>query len=98
MRHRAVHVFPAAPFTRARSHRCDESGSRRDPIRDALLLPCEALRDHSGADEPRAVHSMTLRTASPTAVRLACRTGELTRQTSGLADGFAQANLVVLPQ
>lgn len=31
-------------------------------------------------------------------VRLACRRGELTGQTSGLADGFAQANLVILPQ
>lgn len=31
-------------------------------------------------------------------VRLACRTGEHTSQTSGLADGFAQANLVVLPR
>ncbi|HEX6984329.1 MAG TPA: DUF1445 domain-containing protein, partial [Planctomycetaceae bacterium] len=34
----------------------------------------------------------------PSAVRLACRRGELTGQTSGLAGGFAQANLVVLPQ
>jgi uncharacterized protein YcsI (UPF0317 family) len=31
-------------------------------------------------------------------VRNACRTGSLTGQTSGLAPGFAQANLVVLPQ
>lgn len=31
------------------------------------------------------------------AVREACRSGELTEQTSGLAPGFAQANLVVLP-
>jgi len=31
-------------------------------------------------------------------VRLACRRGELTEQTSGLAAGFAQANLVVLPR
>ena len=31
-------------------------------------------------------------------VRLACRQGELTGQTSGLASGFAQANLVVLPR
>jgi uncharacterized protein YcsI (UPF0317 family) len=31
------------------------------------------------------------------AVRLACRRGEHTSQTSGLAPGFAQANLVVLP-
>jgi len=30
-------------------------------------------------------------------VREACRTGQLDGQTSGLADGFAQANLVVLP-
>ncbi len=29
-------------------------------------------------------------------VRLACRSGEITGQTSGLADGFAQANLVIL--
>lgn len=31
-------------------------------------------------------------------VRLACRAGEITTQTSGLADGFAQANLVILPR
>ena len=31
-------------------------------------------------------------------IRRACRRGELTGQTSGLASGFAQANLVVLPQ
>lgn len=31
-------------------------------------------------------------------VRLACRRGEITGQTSGLANGFAQANLVILPQ
>jgi uncharacterized protein YcsI (UPF0317 family) len=34
----------------------------------------------------------------PAEIRLACRRGELTGQTSGLAEGFAQANLVVLPQ
>src|SRR5262245_21910579 len=31
-------------------------------------------------------------------VRLAARRGELTDQTSGLAPGFAQANLVILPR
>lgn len=31
-------------------------------------------------------------------VRAACRSGALTQQTSGLAEGFAQANLVVLPR
>ncbi|MFN0199723.1 MAG: putative hydro-lyase [Planctomycetaceae bacterium] len=31
-------------------------------------------------------------------VRLGCRRGELTGQTSGLAPGFAQANLVILPR
>lgn len=31
-------------------------------------------------------------------VRAACRAGELTDQTSGLAPGFAQANLVILPR
>jgi len=30
--------------------------------------------------------------------RAACRTGELTDQTSGLVPGFAQANLVILPR
>jgi len=35
---------------------------------------------------------------SPAQVRHAARTGELTGQTSGLAAGFAQANLVILPQ
>ncbi|HLJ11846.1 MAG TPA: putative hydro-lyase [Planctomycetaceae bacterium] len=37
----------------------------------------------------------TLLTAQQT--RLACRSGEFNQQTSGLASGFAQANLVVLP-
>jgi len=32
------------------------------------------------------------------ATRLACRVGQLREQTSGLAPGFAQANLVILPQ
>jgi uncharacterized protein YcsI (UPF0317 family) len=32
------------------------------------------------------------------AVRLACRRGELASQTSGLAAGYAQANLVILPR
>src|SRR5262245_46490684 len=30
-------------------------------------------------------------------MRLACRSGEFSEQTSGLAPGFAQANLVILP-
>ena len=37
-------------------------------------------------------------TMNPQAVRLACRSGEQTGQTSGLAEGYAQANLVILPQ
>jgi uncharacterized protein YcsI (UPF0317 family) len=39
---------------------------------------------------------MTLATGSD--VRRACRSGELTTQTSGLAPGFAQANLAILPR
>jgi uncharacterized protein YcsI (UPF0317 family) len=35
---------------------------------------------------------------SPQEVRAACRSGEFTAHTSGLAAGFAQANLVVLPE
>jgi uncharacterized protein YcsI (UPF0317 family) len=35
---------------------------------------------------------------TPGAVRRECRTGTLTTQTSGLAPGFAQANLVILPR
>jgi uncharacterized protein YcsI (UPF0317 family) len=35
---------------------------------------------------------------TPASVRLACRSGEFCEQTSGLAPGYAQANLVVLPQ
>ena len=35
---------------------------------------------------------------TPEDVRLACRRGELTGQTSGLLPGYAQANLVILPQ
>jgi uncharacterized protein YcsI (UPF0317 family) len=38
------------------------------------------------------------RVTTPAHVRLACRSGEWTDQTSGLAPGFAQANLVILPQ
>ena len=36
--------------------------------------------------------------ATGRAVREACRSGEWTGPTSGLADGFAQANLVMLPE
>lgn len=36
--------------------------------------------------------------SSPKDARLACRRGELIGPTAGLAEGFAQANLVVLPQ
>jgi uncharacterized protein YcsI (UPF0317 family) len=39
-----------------------------------------------------------LRTAAGAAVRAACRRGELTGPTPGLAAGFVQANLVVLPR
>src|SRR5213595_1675623 len=39
-----------------------------------------------------------LRTASGADVRSACRTGELTGPTPGLALGYVQANLVVLPR
>ena len=38
----------------------------------------------------------TLLTAEQT--RLACRGGRFSEQTSGLASGFARANLVVLPR
>jgi uncharacterized protein YcsI (UPF0317 family) len=41
---------------------------------------------------------MDLRTANGRDVRLAARSGSLKGQTSGLAMGFVQANLVVLPQ
>src|SRR3990172_1523102 len=36
--------------------------------------------------------------SSGEAVRAACRSGEWAGQTSGLAPGFAQANLVILPE
>lgn len=42
--------------------------------------------------------SMSSRSMAPSEVRLACRSGEWTDQTSGLAPGFAQANLVILPR
>lgn len=41
---------------------------------------------------------MELRTATGADVRRACRTGELTTPTPGLAMGYVQANLVVLPR
>jgi uncharacterized protein YcsI (UPF0317 family) len=39
-----------------------------------------------------------LRNASGTDVRMACRLGELRQPTSGLALGYVQANLVILPK
>jgi uncharacterized protein YcsI (UPF0317 family) len=44
------------------------------------------------------ISSNRLAFASGEQVRLAARRGELTGQTSGLAPGFAQANLVILPR
>jgi uncharacterized protein YcsI (UPF0317 family) len=41
---------------------------------------------------------MTLRDATGAAVRAACRAGTLTGPTPGLAAGFVQANLVLLPR
>jgi uncharacterized protein YcsI (UPF0317 family) len=38
------------------------------------------------------------RTMTPARVRAACRDGSLDRPTSGLADGFVQANLMVVPR
>ena len=42
--------------------------------------------------------SDALRTAVSSDVRAACRRGSLTEPTAGLAPGFTQANLVILPQ
>jgi len=47
-------------------------------------------------DSPHVLDRNSLLTARAT--RLACRSGRLTEQTSGLAPGYAQANLVVLPR
>lgn len=44
------------------------------------------------------LRNVALALTTPHAVRLACRRGELAAQTSRLAGGFAQANLVVLCQ
>lgn len=41
---------------------------------------------------------MDLSKASPAAVRAMIRTGEITGQTSGMCDGYAQANLAILPK
>ncbi len=41
---------------------------------------------------------MDLSKASPAEVRAMIRTGEITRQTSGMCDGYAQANLAILPK
>jgi len=41
---------------------------------------------------------MSNRPSTPAEVRRACRSGSWSEQTSGLAPGFAQANLVILPQ
>lgn len=42
--------------------------------------------------------SVSLHDASPAEVRLAAREGRLRQHTSGLAAGYAQANLVILPR
>ncbi len=41
---------------------------------------------------------MDLSKASPAEVRAMIRTGEITEQTSGMCDGYAQANLAILPK
>ncbi len=41
---------------------------------------------------------MDLSKASPAPVRAMIRTGEITGQTSGMCDGYAQANLAILPK
>ncbi len=41
---------------------------------------------------------MDLSKASPAEVRAMIRTGEITGQTSGMCDGYAQANLAILPK
>lgn len=41
---------------------------------------------------------MDLSKASPVEVRAMIRTGEITGQTSGMCDGYAQANLAILPK
>ena len=41
---------------------------------------------------------MTNQLTTGAAVRAACRDGSWTQPTCGLADGFAQSNLVVLPK
>jgi uncharacterized protein YcsI (UPF0317 family) len=38
------------------------------------------------------------RTSTPARIRMACRSGTLDRPTAGLADGFVQANLMVVPR
>lgn len=41
---------------------------------------------------------MDLSKASPAEVRAMIRTGEITGQTSGMCNGYAQANLAILPK
>ena len=41
--------------------------------------------------------SKDLKTASPREVRALIRAGEITSPTAGMAAGYAQANLVILP-
>ena len=40
---------------------------------------------------------MNLQTASPEKIRASIRQGALTRPTSGMAKGYVQANVVILP-
>lgn len=40
---------------------------------------------------------MNLQTASPEEIRVSIRKGALTRPTSGMAKGYVQANVVILP-
>ncbi|MDB5840532.1 MAG: hypothetical protein JWQ23_2484, partial [Herminiimonas sp.] len=41
---------------------------------------------------------MNMESLTPDAIRLLCRSGEFTGQTAGLAKGFVQANLMILPR
>lgn len=58
----------------------------------------DAITEGPQSSGSESTSANTRRAMTPAEVRLACRSGEWTDQTSGLAPGFAQANLVILPQ
>jgi uncharacterized protein YcsI (UPF0317 family) len=76
---------------------CGKNRNQRRHDRDTPPLRQWAIARQNSEKEHQSVSALT-KTSNPVEVRLACRSERWTRQTSGLAPGFAQANLVILPR